>query len=121
MKEPMKVGELNTLVKAFVKWPHEYRLWIGDVEIERAITGGIVFTAGDKILNQLIEKLNVSKSLLESSFESKLISIGRGKIKVEGVFTKKEDLLDHVYNELMKKESPDYFKFMDALAAAPLE
>ena len=87
MKEPMKVGELNTRVKAFVKWPHEYRLWIGDVEIERAITGGIVFTAGDKILNQLIEKLNVSKSLVESSFENKLVSVGRtGRISIDGEY-----------------------------------
>lgn len=122
MKEPMRLSELKMLVKTFVKWPHEFKLAIGNVKIERAITGGIVFTSDDLSIFNLIEKLNVPKELLRPSLENKLVSMGKtGRIKVEGEFTKLEDLLDHVYDELMRKVSPDYFKFMDALSSAPLE
>ena len=69
----------------------------------------------------MIEKLNVVKELFHPSLENKLISVVRGKIKVEGEFTNTEGLLDFIYDELMQKVSPDYFKFMDALTAAPLE
>lgn len=122
MKEPMRIKEFKALVKEYVKWPHEFKLTIGTVKIERDITSGLVFTADEKRLNQLIEKLNVPKEFLHPSLENKLVSIGKtGKIKVEGEFTNTEDLLNHVYNELMRKESPEYFKFMDALESAPLE
>ena len=122
MKEPIKVYELKILVKAFVKWQYEYKFLIGDVEIERAITGGIVFTSDEKRLNLLIEKLNVPRELLSSSYRNRLVSMGRnGKMKMEGEFAKKEDLFDHVYDELMRKVSPNYYKFMDALASATLE
>lgn len=122
MKEPMKVRELRKLVKTFVKWPHEFKLAIENVKVERAITGGIIFTTGDKILNQLLDKLNVSHSLLELTFENKLVLLrGAAKIKIEGVFQNPHDLKYHIYNELMKKESPDYFKFIDALDAAHLK
>lgn len=121
MKKPMRLSELKSLVKKHVEWPHEFKLAIGNVKIERAITGGIVFTADEQTINHLKEKLNVPNELLHPSQENKLVSKGRGKIKVEGEFTKPEDLLNHVYDELMRKESPDYFKFMDALASAPLE
>ncbi len=122
MREPMKVIELRKLVKTFVKWPHEFKLAIENVKVERAITGGIIFTTRDKILKQLIEKLNVSHSLLEVTFENKLVLMkSSGKKKIEGVFANSEDLLDHIYNELMKKESPDYFIFIDALDAAHMK
>ena len=121
MKEPMKVRELKALVKTFVKWPHEYILTIGTVKIERGITNGIVFTSDDQSILNLIEKLNVQKEMLHSAYENKLVSMRSGKIKVEGEFTTSEDLLDHVYDELMRKVSPDYFKFMDALTAATIE
>ena len=122
MKEPMRLSELKSLVKTFVKWPHEFKLAIGTVKIERGITNGIVFTADEQTINHLTEKLNVPKELLRPSLQNKLVSMGKtGRIKVEGEFTKSEILLDHVYDELMRKVSQNYFKFMDALASAPLE
>ena len=69
----------------------------------------------------MIEKLNVQKELLHLSLENKLVSLGRGKIKAEGEFATTELLLDFIYDELMRKVSPDYFKFMDALTAATIE
>ena len=86
-----------------------------------ASCGFIVFTADEQTINQVIEKLNVVKELFHPSLENKLVSIGRGEIKVEERFTKSEDLLDFIYDELMRKVSPDYFKFMDALTAATIE
>ena len=122
MKEPMRLQELKTLVKTFVKWPHEFTFTVGTVRIERATTGGIVFTADADKINRVIEKLEVPKELLLSSYKNKLVSIGRtGKIRFEGEFIEVDALLNYIYDDLMIKVSPDYFKFMDALAAAPLE
>ena len=122
MKEPMTLKEFKALVTKYVKWPHEFKLIIGNVKIERGITGGIVFTADEERLRRLIEILNVPKELLHSSYKNKLVSMGRtGKVKVEEEFVKAEDLLNFIYDELMRKVSPNYFDFMDALESAPLE
>lgn len=122
MKEPMRLYEFTKLVKTYVKWPHEFNLTINTVKIERGITGGIVFTAEEKRLNKVIEKLNIPKEILHPSYENKLIYKTRtGKVKAGGEFEKTEDLLEHIYNELMRKVSPGYFEFMDALESAPLE
>ncbi|MBK8363644.1 MAG: hypothetical protein IPL24_08120 [Bacteroidetes bacterium] len=122
MIEPMKVRELRKLVKTFVKWPHEFKLAIGNVKVGKSYyRRDSILPLKDKILNQLLEKLNVSHSFLELTFENKLVLMKSSGVKNRRSFTKSEDLLDHIYNELMKKESPDYFKFIDALDATDLE
>lgn len=119
MKQPMKLHDFKKLVKQFVKWPHEFILTIGTVKIERAITGGIIFTSDEKRINQLIEKLNIPNEFLLSSYAGKLMSISnKGNIRFEGQFSQIDVLLNYIYDELMLKVDPEYFKFMAALESA---
>ena len=119
MKGPMKLQDFKRLVKTFVKWQHEFTLTIGNVKIERGITGGIVFTAAPTSMLRLIEKLNIPNEYLLSSYAYKLMSISKtGKIRFEGEFNQVDVLFSYIYDELMLKINPDYFKFMDALESA---
>lgn len=87
-----------------------------------ASCGFIVFTSDEQTINHLTEKLKVPKELLRPSLENKLVSMSKtGRIGVEGEFATTELLLDFIYHELMRKVSPEYFKFMDALTAATIE
>ena len=50
-----------------------------------------------------------------------LVAFGEpGKVQVEGTFGNNVDLLEFIYNDLMKKESLGYHDFMDSLDSAVL-
>ena len=119
MQEPLMLNELTGLIESHELYPYEYKLRIRNVRIERAILEGAVFIGDSKTIQMLHEKMEIPELIRKSSMYGELVAFGEpGKVQIEGTFGNNVDLLEFIYNDLMKKESPGYHDFMDSLDSA---
>lgn len=119
LKEPIPLQDLISLLNRLKVYPYEYILYKEELRIERVVIEGVVFSGPSGSIQKLIEGFHIPPGLLSSSTKGELAVLSPpGECQITGHFSNRSDLLEHVYHELMKVESPDYFDFMRRLAEA---